>query len=243
VRPAVGFRSALEFGGGVGAKDAHRIGIVEDERMGVDKLVRSAAECDAQGGPGWGGFVQEGQPFTTCGAGLAMPQRIKMAQRLPGRGATLRGLGRRRQIAGKAVGWTRQEGRTMAKDESEEIRAVVRDWLEASKRNDLEQVLALTSPEVLFHVPGHEPFGRDFFEEVSRTQGDVGLEGSVETLEVEVMGDLAYARNHLQLRFTGPDGTTSERAGYTLSLYKRNEAGQWQLWRDANLMGADKLEK
>lgn len=56
------------------------------------------------------------------------------------------------------------------------------------------------------------------------------------------MGDMAYTRNHLQLRFSGPDGTSSEREGYTLSMYKRSEAGQWQLWRDANLLGAKKLE-
>lgn len=43
--------------------------------------------------------------------------------------------------------------------EEEDIRAVIQEWLEASRQNDLDRVLALTSPDVLFQVPGTSRLG------------------------------------------------------------------------------------
>jgi ketosteroid isomerase-like protein len=50
-----------------------------------------------------------------------------------------------------------------------------------------------------------------------------------------VLGDWAYLRNHITVTMTPPGGTPVRRAGYTLSIL-RKQNGNWLLAPDANLL-------
>jgi len=55
--------------------------------------------------------------------------------------------------------------------------------------------------------------------------------------EIQVSGTLAYCWNHLTVDVQPKNGGTAIcAAGFVLSVMKKNSAGQWQLFRDANLL-------
>lgn len=64
----------------------------------------------------------------------------------------------------------------------------------------------------------------------------VSFEGSSTIRELEILGDWAYLRSHLTVRITGPDGIPRTRAGYTLTLLRKEPDRRWRLARDANLL-------
>ncbi len=116
------------------------------------------------------------------------------------------------------------------------IRALIDTWMEASEAGDLKTVLSLMADDVVFMVPGKEPFGKTEFAAMSQGMKDVRIEGEGEIKELKVLGDWAYLRNHLHIAVTPPNGQTTRRSGYTLTILRRNEAGRWVLARDANLV-------
>jgi uncharacterized protein (TIGR02246 family) len=116
------------------------------------------------------------------------------------------------------------------------IRALMDTWMTASKAGDLKTVLGLMGDDVVFMVPGREPFGKTEFAQMSQGMKDVRVEGSAEIKELNVLGNWAYLRNHLRIAVTPPNGQMSRRSGYTLTILKKNEAGRWLLARDANLL-------
>jgi len=69
------------------------------------------------------------------------------------------------------------------------IRQLVDEWLEASKRGDLETVLSLMTDDVLFMVPGQDPFGKEAFAANSRVMKDHRVEGISDIQEIKVLGD------------------------------------------------------
>jgi ketosteroid isomerase-like protein len=62
------------------------------------------------------------------------------------------------------------------------------------------------------------------------------LDGSNEVVELQVRGDWAFSRNRIDLVVTPPSGEPVRRAGYTLTLYRKEADGRWRLMRDANLL-------
>jgi uncharacterized protein (TIGR02246 family) len=123
----------------------------------------------------------------------------------------------------------------MTEDEKA-IRAMVQEWMRASKTGDTAAVLELMTDDVLFMTPQGEPFGKDEFHERSVALKDVEIDGHAETLEIEVLGDRAWIRNRLEMVMTPAGGEAQRRAGYTLTILKRGEDGHWRLFRDANLV-------
>ena len=120
-------------------------------------------------------------------------------------------------------------------DDERAIRELVETWLTASKAGDTEGVLALMGDDVLFLTPGREPFGKEEFRAQSEALKNVTMDGRAEVREIEVHGDLAWIRNHIDLTVTG-EGQSKERSGYTLTILKKGADGQWRLFRDANLL-------
>jgi uncharacterized protein (TIGR02246 family) len=122
-------------------------------------------------------------------------------------------------------------------DDAHAIRELVQVWMQASKAGDTAKVLSLLTDDVVFMVPGQEPFGKDAFAKMAAQQqpGQMEIEGTAETVEVQVMGDWAYMRNRLEVKVTPKGGQTITRSGYTLT-FLRKETGQWRLARDANLL-------
>ncbi|WP_431856175.1 YybH family protein [Azospirillum sp.] len=121
-------------------------------------------------------------------------------------------------------------------DDAEAVREVVATWMAASKNGDVAAVLALMTDDVIFMVPGQEPFGKDVFARLSDGMGNMRLEGTSEILELQVLGHWAFVRNHIELQITPPAGEPIRRSGNTLTLLRKDADGQWRIARDANLL-------
>jgi uncharacterized protein (TIGR02246 family) len=118
------------------------------------------------------------------------------------------------------------------------IRTVIANWLDASTRGDYAALEPMMHPDVQFLTVGNEPMTRDSYREVfENVISTMKLEGTSDVREVQVEGDLAYAWAFISIGFkTAASDVHVERNGNVLSIFKRNAEGQWQLWRDANLM-------
>jgi uncharacterized protein (TIGR02246 family) len=116
------------------------------------------------------------------------------------------------------------------------IRELVDTWMTASRAGDTTTVLSLMSDDVIFMVPGREPFGKQTFAANSRSMDGTHLEGTADIRELEVLGDWAYLRNFIEITITPPGGETVRRSGYTLTILRKGVDGKWLLARDANLV-------
>jgi uncharacterized protein (TIGR02246 family) len=116
------------------------------------------------------------------------------------------------------------------------IRELVKKWLAATKTGDLQTVLTLMADEVLFLVPGREPFGKDVFAATSRSMKDFRIDGTSEIQELKVLDDWAWMRNRLVMTVTPPGGKPALRSGHTLTILRKNPDGNWVIARDANLL-------
>jgi uncharacterized protein (TIGR02246 family) len=121
-------------------------------------------------------------------------------------------------------------------DDEQAIRALVDKWLESTKEGDYETVLTLMADDAIFMVPGREPFGKEAFAAQSEQMKGAKIEGKSDIQEIEVIGDHAWMRNHLEVTITPPNGQTMTRSGYTLTILRKEADGRWLLARDANLV-------
>lgn len=119
------------------------------------------------------------------------------------------------------------------------IRDLVATWMTASKAGDLETVLGLMSEDVVFMVPGKEPFGKEAFAADSRQMQGVEVDGTADIIELEVLGDWAWIRNRLRVTITPPGREPMVHSGYTLTILRKDQHGKWTLARDANLLAPE----
>lgn len=121
-------------------------------------------------------------------------------------------------------------------DDERAIRELVATWMAASQAGDLQKVLSLMTDDVVFMVPGREPFGKEAFAAGSQGMKGVRMEGTSDIQEVKIFGDCAYLRNHLTVTMMPPGGAPVRRAGYTLTIFRKQADGRWLLARDANML-------
>jgi uncharacterized protein (TIGR02246 family) len=121
-------------------------------------------------------------------------------------------------------------------DDETAIREVVEQWMAASKAGDLDTVMNLMTDDVIFMTPGREPFGKNAFRAQSEGMSGVQMDGRAEVHEIEVLGDQAWIRNHIDLTITPAQGEPEHRSGYALTILKKGDDGRWRLARDANLV-------
>ena len=124
----------------------------------------------------------------------------------------------------------------MTQNDEQAIRKLVDDWLAASNTGDLDTVLNLMAEDVIFMVPGKEPFGKEAFAANSKSMSDHKIAGTSDIQEIKVLGDWAWMRNHLEITITPPDGNVIKKSGYVLSILRKEPDGRWVLARDANLL-------
>ena len=123
---------------------------------------------------------------------------------------------------------------TIHSDDETAIRKLVDTWLAASKAGDIRTVLSLMTDDVVFMVPGREPFGKEAFAAASDAMKNARMEGKSDIRELNVLGDHAYIRNYLEITITPEAGAPVKRSGWTLTILRKEE-GRWRLARDANL--------
>jgi len=124
-------------------------------------------------------------------------------------------------------------------NDEQDIRDLVKTWVAASENGDLQTVLSLMDDDVLFLVPGKEPFGKEEFAAASKQMANVRMKGTSEIKEIEIVQDWAWMRSSLKVRATMPDGKTVVRSGSTLTILRRSVDGQWLVLRDANLLAPE----
>ena len=123
----------------------------------------------------------------------------------------------------------------MDKDE-QAIRELVATWMAASKAGNLEAVLDLMDDDVLFLVPGREPFGKHTFLESAQGMRHVRIEGTSVIQELKILGEWAWMRSRLLMTVTPLGGTSTIRSGSTLTILRKKADGRWVVSRDANLL-------
>lgn len=126
-----------------------------------------------------------------------------------------------------------------SQSDEQAIRALIGHWLAATRKSDVAAILPLMTDDMVFMVTGQPPMvGRDSFAAGMHAMAHTHrvLPDSV-VEEVVVSGAMAYSRTRLEIRIEPIGGGVAvRRAGYTLSVFRRDGAGQWQLARDANLL-------
>jgi len=126
----------------------------------------------------------------------------------------------------------------MAESEDQRaIRALVAEWMAATKRGDHRAVLNLMTDDAVFLVAGQPPMSKAAFEAAAESAPDQRptIDGVSDIKEIHVEGDLAYTWSHLTVTVTPPQGESIKRAGHTLTVF-RKIGGRWLLARDANLL-------
>ena len=123
-------------------------------------------------------------------------------------------------------------------DDEKAIRTLIDTWIAASQAGDLQTVLGLMSDDVVFLVAGKQPFGKAEFAAASRAMTGLRIEGHSEIREIEIAGPWAWCRTELSIVITPPDGAPVRRAGPTLTILRKQPAGNWVIARDANLLTA-----
>jgi len=121
-------------------------------------------------------------------------------------------------------------------DDERAIRTLVDTWMSATRDGDVDAVLRLMADDVIFMVPGQKPFGKREFAETSAGMRNVRFDGRSDIQELKVLGDWAYVRNYIDLTVTPDGGAPVHRAGYTLTILRKEPDGRWVLMRDANLV-------
>ena len=93
-------------------------------------------------------------------------------------------------------------------DDERAIRDLVARWMAASQAGDITTVLSLMTDDVVFMVPGREPFGKEAFAATSAGMEGTRIEGRSDVRELQVLGDWAYIRSYLEISVTPPGGNT-----------------------------------
>jgi uncharacterized protein (TIGR02246 family) len=122
-------------------------------------------------------------------------------------------------------------------DDERAIRDLVDRWMEASRSGDIETLLGLMTDDMIFMVPGREPFGKDEFRAMSQAMRGFDVDAQAEIRELRVLGVWAWISNHIEATVSAPGGDEPvHRSGYTLSVLQKGGDGRWRLARDANLV-------
>ena len=124
-------------------------------------------------------------------------------------------------------------------DDVRAIRNLIDRWMKASKAGDTKAVLDMMTDDVVFMTCGRDPFGKDEFAAASASMTDMKIDGTADVKEVTVIGDWAWARTHLSINVTMPDGKQVRRSGYVLSILFKDMDSIWRIARDANLLRTD----
>jgi len=133
-----------------------------------------------------------------------------------------------------------QSEATVKQADEQAIREMVDTWREASKRGDMITLLKLLADDVLFIVPGKEPFGKEAFAAANQQQmKDTKMETAIDIKEIEVIGEWAWMRSFLKVTFTRSEEEPMKLSGHILTILHKNHDGRWVIKRDANFVAPE----
>ena len=131
---------------------------------------------------------------------------------------------------------TQAAATSVGQNEEQAIREMVDTWLEASKKHDLTTMLGLLDDDVLFIVPGQEPFGKEQFAAGNDEMKDVRMEAVIDIKEIKVIGEWAWMRSFLKVAFKPAEGDETKLSGHILTILRKTADGKWVIYRDANFV-------
>ena len=124
-------------------------------------------------------------------------------------------------------------------DDEQAIRDLIAKWHDATVAGDLTTILGLMAGDVVFLQPGQPPmrgkeaFAAGFQAALQRFR----ITSSGEIHEIQVVTDWAYCWTHLSVTMTPlQGGAPVRRAGYTLTILRKQADGAWVIARDANML-------
>ena len=120
--------------------------------------------------------------------------------------------------------------------EQHAIRQLVDTWLKASESGDVNTILTLMADDVIFMVPGKEPFGKAEFAQNYKQMKGANLKTESNIQEIRVLGEWAWMRNSLRVTFIPNEGEPITHSGYVLTILRKTSNGKWVITRDANLL-------
>jgi uncharacterized protein (TIGR02246 family) len=126
-----------------------------------------------------------------------------------------------------------------AMNDEQAIRDLIANWMRFSAEGDLPRLLTLMDEDVVFLVVGQPPMrGRDAFAAgFQKAVEQFRIDGKSDIQEIKVTGNWAYTWNHLSVTMTPlAGGAPQRRSGNILSIFLKNQDGNWVLFRDANLL-------
>jgi len=122
--------------------------------------------------------------------------------------------------------------------DEQQIRDLVAAWHAATRAGDVDAVLAMIADDAVFLTAGRPPMDKAEFARVSRSLPGTPrptIDAASDIQEIVVSGDWAFMWTRLRVTITPPGGASMQRAGHTLTIFRRLH-GRWQLARDANLL-------
>ena len=123
-----------------------------------------------------------------------------------------------------------------SRNEEQAIRQLVDTWLAASEKGDLTTILNLMTDDVIFMVPGKEPFGKETFAQNYEQLKDTKMQTASDIQEIKILGEWAWMRNFLRVTFTPRGGESIQHSGYVLTILRKSSDDTWMIARDANLL-------
>ncbi len=123
--------------------------------------------------------------------------------------------------------------------DEQQIRELITTWMTSTFNGEIQTVLDLMTDDVVFMVPGGEPFGKEEFIQMTKAASPkVRYKGKSTIIELKIVGDIAYTRTRLMVTVIPLNNTVSPtyRAGYVMSIFQKDDNGKWRLSRDANLL-------
>jgi uncharacterized protein (TIGR02246 family) len=125
-----------------------------------------------------------------------------------------------------------------SQSDEQRIRVLIDEWSAATRAGDLVAIMNLMTEDVVFLTAGNVPMRReDFVAAFNSMAGAVEIDARSDVQEITVSGDIAVCWNLLEVRVTpAAGGEAVNRAGNTLTVFRRGDDGQWRIWRDANML-------
>ena len=120
-------------------------------------------------------------------------------------------------------------------EDERKIRELLDVWWRATRADDVDTILDLMADDVVFLTPGQEPFGKAEFEDAARNRS-IKVDGKSDIKELEIMGEWAWMLTHIDVTMTPATGESRHRAGYTLTILRKDPDRRWRMARDANLL-------
>src|SRR5690348_6364349 len=111
-------------------------------------------------------------------------------------------------------------------DDEHAIREVIATWMRATAAGDTATVLNLMTDDVVFMVPGQEPFGKAAFAAASNAMQGATISGTSDIREIEVLGEWAFVRSYLEVAMTPLGRPAVRRKGYTLGIFHKGTDGR-----------------